>query len=254
MRILPSNPVLQRRRGLACVRAAFKLLLLSLALVSTSCARFPAVGGGQNVHLVFTMTVAGHIQDGSENGEAPYIYMVAVNPSTDLFPTVTGPQPVIAPPWGNGFVAGNATHFIQYWLAQAAPYSVYKFTAPDLLQYGITGVPVSTSGPGPNGATIQFEIDISQITPTGVDPTTLQSVQVNFLTMDRAPTGSYSGQKFWDALGNSQDPNSVNDYVRIPLTSSRVYSNADFQDLEPGNDCPNPNLDIVNWSVEVRRP
>ncbi len=250
MRILPPDPVLLGRRG---VNAVIRAAALCVALLATSCAKFPAVSGGQNIHLVFTMTVAGHIQDGTQPGEVPFIYMVAVNPSTDLFPTVTGPEPVVAAPWGNGFVAGNATAFIQYYLQQGAPFAVWTFTTPDLLQYAQSGNVINSSGPN-GGATIQFEIDISEVTPSGVLPANLQSIQVNFLTMDRAPTGSFSGSKTWDALGDSRDPNTVNDYVRIPLTSSRIWTNSDFQDLEPSGDCPNPNLDIVNWSVEVRKP
>lgn len=201
------------------------------------------------------MKVAGHIQDGSQNGESPYIYIVALYPSTDLFPTVQGPLPKVAQPWGNGFVDGNVTHFIQYGLGQVAPYAVYQFTTPDLLSFGVTGVPVSSTNPN-GGNTIQFEIDMSQITPIGGNPALFQSILVNFLTMDRRPIGNDNGTKVWDALGDSRDPNSINDYVRIPLTSSRVFTNADFQDLEVANDVTpyDPNLDIVDWSVEVRRP
>lgn len=223
----------------------------SVLLVSAGCAKFPAMSGTQNAHLIFTMTVAGHIQDGSQNGEAPYIYIIAVNPSTDLFPTSTGPQPVIQPA-GNGFVAGGATHFIQYALGQVSPYTVYMFTDSSLSAWGATGVPISNTT---TNNKIQFEIDLSQIKPSGVsDVSTLQSVQVNFLTMNRRLQGGDTGTKIWDALGNSGDPNSINDYVRIPLTSSRIYTNSDFQDLEPQGDCPDPDLDIIDWSVEVRKP
>ncbi|HVT13294.1 MAG TPA: hypothetical protein VHE55_13595 [Fimbriimonadaceae bacterium] len=221
-------------------------------IVSAGCAKFPATSSAQNIHLIFTMSVAGHIQDGSQSGEAPYIYIIAVNPSTDLFPISTGPEPVISQPWGNGFVAGGATHFIQYALGQVSPYTVYQFTDSSLMAWVATGVPINTST---TTNKIQFEIDISQIKPSDVsDVSTLQSVQVNFLTMNRRPQGGDTGSKVWDALGNSGDPNSINDYVRIPLTSSRIYTNADFQDLEPQGDCPDPNLDIVDWSVEVRKP
>src|SRR5690349_3833866 len=111
MRVLPSNLVLFRRRNLVSLRAfAFGLV----TALTVGCAKFPATGGNQNTHLIFTMRVAGHIRNGTQAGEpTPYIYMVAVYPSTDLFPTVQGPVPVITAPWGNGMVAGNATHFIR---------------------------------------------------------------------------------------------------------------------------------------------
>jgi hypothetical protein len=101
---------------------------------------------------------------------------------------------------------------------------------------------------------LQFEIDLSQITPQGGDPALLQSVQVNFLTMNRRPQGNDTGQKIWDALGDGRTPNGVNEFVRIPLTTSRVWTNTDIDIEPPTSDCPDPDLDIVNWSVEVRRP
>lgn len=229
------------------------VVAVSLAFMCAGCAKFPVGPSTQNVHLIFKMTVAGHIKDGSQAGESPYIYMVAVNPSVQLFPTATGPLPVVTPPWGNGFVAGNATHFIQYALGQLGAYTVYVFTTPDLQQFGPTGVPISSTSPG-GGRTIEFEIDLSQITPTGVVTADIQSVQVNFLTMNRRPQGSDTGAKLWDALGDGHDPNSVNDYVRIPLTSSRIWTNTDFSDVEVTGDVPDPDLDITDWSVEVRRP
>jgi len=231
----------------------WKAALVFAFLQVASCAEFPKNGVGQGIKLIFTMTVAGHIQDGSTAGESPYIYIVAMYPSTDLNPTVAGPEPVVAPPWGNGFVAGNATAFVRYGLDQVSPYTVYLFQDPNLTTYEATGVPVSSMNP--NGtATIQFEVDISQLKPSGFDTTTLQSVLVNFLTMDKAPIGSYSGSKYWDALGDSQSVSSVNDYVRIPLTYSAVYDNNYFSQLEPTGDCPVPNLDITNFSVQVVVP
>jgi hypothetical protein len=229
------------------------LTALALTLCMGSCAKFPATGGGQNTHLIFTMTVAGHIRDGSTGSETPYIYLVAVNPSTDSNPTETGPISVITQPWGNGLLAGHATHFIRYGLDQPAPYGVYQFTAPDLLAFGLTGAPVNSTNPN-GGATIQFEIDLSQITPNGVLPENLLSVQINFMTMNRRPLGNDSGSKIWDALGDGRVPGTVNDFILIPLTTSRIYTNADFQDIEVPGDTPDPDLDIISWSVEVRRP
>ncbi len=225
----------------------------SVSLLVAGCAKFPGTTAAQNTRLIFTMTVAGRIKN-AQDTPVSYVYIVAVNPSLDANPTETGPEPVVAPPWGNGFVAGHATHFVRYDIGQSPHYLVYKFTNPDMTAWGATGSPVLSTEPGPQGATLQFEIDLSQIAPNGVNPQDLQSVQVNFLTMDRVPQGNDSGQKFWDALGNGFDPNSVNDYVRIPLNVSRTYTNADFQNLEPANDVPDPDLDIVAWSVEVRKP
>lgn len=248
MRSLPSHPLLHRRAGLSLIG----WVAATAVLATGGCAKFPANGGAYNTHLIVRMTVDGHIKNGPGE-QTQYVYIVAFNPSVDLYPTGPGPEPVIAPPWGNGFVAGGVTHFVRYDSQQFAPYVVYKFTSQDLLAWGATGVPVNSLDPN-QGPTIQFEIDLSQITPDGLTPDQLQSVQVNFLTMDRVPQGNDTGTKFWDALGDGHDPNSINDYVRIPLNVSATYDNAYFQDLEPSGDTPDPDLDIVNWSVEVRKP
>jgi hypothetical protein len=202
------------------------------------------------------MKVAGHIRNGLQEGEQPpYVYMVAVNPTVEL-PTVQGPISVIGAPWGNGMVEGNATHFIRYFIGfQPYPYTVYRFPTPDLLFPVAVGTPVSTLDPGTNGDTIQFEIDLSQVLPSGVtDPNTLNYMQLNFLTMNRIPAPNDTGSKIWDALGDGRDPNGVNEFIRIPLNASRIWTNTDFQDIEVQGDCVDPNLDIVSWSVEVRKP
>jgi hypothetical protein len=75
---------------------------------------------------------------------------------------------------------------------------------------------------------------------------------VNLLTMDVAPTDpNYPGPKFWDALGNSREPGSLNDYITLDLTSSRTYRNAELQN-EPEGDVDDPALDIVDWTIEIR--
>lgn len=252
MRILPPNSLLQRRSGLNL------FALAGCALTLSSCAKFPAGGGGQNTHLRFHMEVAGHIKNGPTE-LVNYIYMVAINPSTDPSPITQGPVPVIAFPWGNGFVAGNATHFIRYDFAQASPYSIWRFATPDLLAYGNTGSPVIVVPVAENGNTIEFEVDMSQILPNGVtDPSTLQSIQVNFLTMDRAPRDNDPGPKIWDALGDARNPSTISFWVNIPLNVSRRYQNSDLSgfEQEPSGDVsPNdPDLDIVNWWVDVIRP
>lgn len=256
MRILPPNPLLQRRRGLSFL--AKGSAIAACAAIACGCAKFPAGGETLNTHLIFRMKVAGHIKNGPTETGSNYIYIVAVNPSLDLNPTTQGPVPVIAPPWGNGFVAGNATHFIRYDYVQPFPYSVYKFANQDMIAYGLTGTPVATVNPGPEGDTLQFEVDLSQITPTGLQPADLQSVQVNFLTMDRIPQGNDTGSKIWDGLGDSRNVSTVSFWVTIPLNTSRIYSNADLTppEQEPSGDLsPNdPDLDIIDWSVEVRRP
>jgi hypothetical protein len=85
----------------------------------------------------------------------------------------------------------------------------------------------------------------------------LQSLQVNFLTMNRASLNDNQGRVF-DSLGDNRIPVELTEFVRIPLNQNRSYQNADFSFLEPSSassgeiDCPDPSLDLVDWEVIVR--
>ena len=94
---------------------------------------------------------------------------------------------------------------------------------------------------------------MTQIAPSLDAANQYQSIQVNFLTMDRVPQGT-TGTKVWDALGNSQDISQINTWVTIPLTTNGLYNNTSFRGLEPTGDCPVPDLDISDWSIQVLSP
>ncbi|MBI3721160.1 MAG: hypothetical protein HY248_01290 [Fimbriimonas ginsengisoli] len=222
-----------------------RLLLGLVVLCLGGCAQFPSGGVGAGAkRLVFTMTVAGVINENE-------VYIVALRPSRDASPIDIGPEPVIAPPWGNGFVAGNCTHFVR-WDPLASPkYTLYQFQDALLTQFFAIGTPVNVVDVTTGGKTLQFELDLNQLAATPQDAALLQSIQVNFLTMDHIPQGS-TGSKNWDALGDSRLPSGINQWVTIPLTSSGLYNNQRFNGLEPTGDAPDPDLDIADWSVEVR--
>src|SRR5438309_1036021 len=141
-------------------------LFAALAILLCGCARFPGQGGQVvSTRLIFTMTVDGKIRSGQEQGSngLPYVYMVAIRISTDANPTDQGPIPVIGPPWGNGFVAGNVTHFM-WWNPQQSPrYGVYKFRNTDLTEWFQIGVPVTYQDVPLGGKQIQFELDLAQL-------------------------------------------------------------------------------------------
>lgn len=218
------------------------------ACLAASCAKFPASGPGTETRrLVFRMTVAGQLRDG-------YIYIIAMRPSNDLNPTTQGPIPVIAPPWGNGFVAGNAHSFVRWDRLQSPQYNLYAFRDPNLNEWFLRGAPLNYVDVPIDGRTLQFEIDLAQIAATVPDALLYRSIQVNFLTMDRAPQGTSGGSKSWDALGNGNVSSEINSFVTIPLITTGIYDNARFFDLEPAGDNPDPDLDIVDWSIEVRNP
>lgn len=198
------------------------------------------------------MTTDGPVRFGTEPGAGgtPYIYMMAIQTSTETNPTTGGPIPVISPPWGNGFVAGGASHFIWWDPTQSSSqYTLYRFTNPTLQQWTATGIPVNVVVANPGDKTLKCEVDLSQLEPDPVARGLIKSIQVNFLTMDRIPLSGTS--KAWDALGNSLLPGEVNSWVTIPITSDRVVSNTSVGNLEIQGDQAEPALDLVDWRVEV---
>lgn len=225
---------------------AATLLLLAALSIAPGCAKFPADGAaGTTTRVIFTMKVAGKINSN-------YVYLVAMHPSQDANPTTQGPIPVISQPWGNGFVAGTVDLFVRWDPLTSPTYIVYRFQDPNLIQYVQVGVPVTYTTINPGDTTIQFSLDINQIASSLAEVPLLKSMQVNFLTMDRVPQGNDPGSKFYDALGNTLDPAHINDFVIIPLDRAGVYNNTRFNNLEPSGDTPDPDLDMVDWSVEVR--
>ncbi len=230
------------------VAAAFcvALCVIIFAVASAGCAKVPDTGAGNGgTRLLFELTVSREINPN-------YIYIVALRPSTDANPTEQGPIPVIAPPWGNGFVAGHVSYFVQWATVQSPRYLIYKFRDTNLIDYFTTGAPVNYIDVDPGGRKLKFELDLTQIVPDPLQAANYQSIQVNFFTMDRIPQGN-TGTKNWDAIGDGRLPGEVNTPLLIPLRTSGVYDNARYQNVEPLNDVADPDLDITDFRVEVSK-
>jgi hypothetical protein len=234
-------------------RIARVLFGVGLVLTLNSCARYPSTGGGTSqARLLFSMTLDGDIRTGFEPGAGgtPFVYMVALRLSTSDNPTDQGPIPIIAQPWGNGFVAGNATHFVWWDPTQSSSqYTLYKFQDATLQQWFATGIPVNVDLIGTGERVLRFELDLAQLEPDPLARDLLRSVQVNFLTMDRIP--QVGTTKAWEALGDGRLPSEVNQWITIPLRNSGIYTNQRSGEIEPRGDQPDPSLDLTDWSVEV---
>lgn len=226
-----------------------RILAAFLVVTMLGCAKLPDLGfGTTGTRLVFTMTMADAIKGN-------YIYIVAIRPSTDTNPPEQGPIPVIAPPWGNGFVAGTVTHFVQWSPSFPDRYELFEFVDTTLINYRVIGVPVTATDVTPGiSKTIQFELNLDQLDDIPANAANFETLQINFLTMDRIPQGS-SGSKNWEALGDGRLPSQVNSPITIPVRISGTYNNqtAQFFNLEPVGDAADPALDIADWQVEVRR-
>lgn len=222
-------------------------------VLAAGCARYPSTGGGTaTTRLTFTSNFDGPVRFGTESGAAgiPYIYMVAINTSAEVNPTTQGPVPIIAPPWGNGFVAGGVTHFVWWDPTQSsAQYTLYRFVDSTLQQWTSVGIPVNVDVASPGDSRLRFEVDLAQIEPDPVLRAQIRSIQVNFLAMDRIPQSGTS--KAWEGLGDGRLPSEVNTWITVPIVSDRLVNNSNAGLIEPRADQVEPALDLVDWQVEV---
>jgi len=183
--------------------------------------------------------------------------MVAINPSLEENPIEQGPIPVIGPPWGNGFVAGQCEYFVWFNPQVSPRYGIYQFADDLLNQYAIVGTPITSENIVEGAQRLRFEFDLSQLFPDPEVAASIKTLQFNFLTMDRIPQTGI--EKFWDANGDARSGLSqdINQPIPIPLRTSAIYDNARAFIKEPANDVSganDPDLDIIDWSIEVRLP
>jgi hypothetical protein len=156
-----------------------------------------------------------------------------------------GPIPVVAQPWGNGWGTGAITHYVQIDNSQPGFFGVYSFKPDSIMTSSVyLGRPLSSSTPT-NTSTLSFSLDISQLTTNG---SPLNQIDVNIITTDILPVNPYdSVNKLYDALGTSGQ-----NYITINLQSNQIYRNADASEPETQGDTPDPDLDIIDWQIEVR--
>lgn len=220
--------------------------LAVLPFILSSCAMLPNNGTvTKTKRIVVTVTMSQAINQN-------FVYIFAFRPSTEVNPTTQGPIPVVASPWGNGFVAGNCTYFVRWDPFQSPRYLIYRFNDANLTSWYQTGVPVNYIDIGTDSKTFTFELDLTQLALTQAEADTFKSLQLNVLTMDRIPQGT-GGSKAWDALGDGRLPSSINDYITVDLRTTGIYNNTKYGQMEPVGDAPDPSLDIADFQVEVRQ-
>ena len=222
---------------------AVKFIILAAALMATGCASSPpgSVTGGRR--LVVQVQVAGEIKS-----DCYYYFAIDTNGDPN-----DGPEAVVGPP--NGWGAGTITHYVQF---HDGLFSLWKVLgpAPRLNDQNI-GQPHNFALPEPN--TLWFVIDLDQLELPAPPSGASQTIEVNFITTDDGSTPS-PGQPLprrWDALGDG----SSNTFLSLPLTPGRTVSNTSEGGLEPEGDVRNeqmstvdkPDLDIIDWSIEVQQ-
>jgi hypothetical protein len=224
-----------------------RYVLLVVALVAAGCAKLPSGGSqGSGTIINLSMTMQQPINPG-------FTYVMALNPTTVQNPVTQGPIPVIAPPWGNGIVGGNSQYLVIWNLnaPQGQQAQIYNVPSPGAQPIPTAFVPITFSQ-SPDGLTLNAEVLASEIAPSAAVAQTYQGLQVNFLTMSIVPTPQYTGSRIEDALGNQNNPNTINSWITIPLNTSGTYNNARYGgDLTSPNWVSDPTLDIVNFSVQI---
>ena len=218
------------------------VIVFAATLIASGCAKAPTGGPGSIRRLVIEMQVAGVINPN-------YFYYVAIDNDGD---PSDGPAAVIASPWGNGWGTGSITHYVQFdnSLPQGG-YGLFRIPDASLLGKIYLGPPVNFITPGPSGDTLRFTVDLDALViapqTTGND---IQSLEINFIATDVVPTDpAFVGPRQWDALGDNSTPNR---FFSFNITPGAVISN-DTEGIEAPNDVPNPDLDIINWSIEVQQ-
>ena len=218
------------------------LLLAVPALLLAGCAKAPSGGitsPASGPQLFVTLTVAGRIN-------AAYYYYVLFNINNTPSQSnsgPTGPVPVVAPPYVNGFAAGAFTNYVEY--NQGVPggtgFGFYSIDAalrqPNYL--GSSGYLVASQA---SGATLSFQLPLSFLATSTVTTDQIQTLQVNFVTTNAVQVlgNDFSTPKYFDALytPDQSGNNFVNIFVRNTLggpIQQLNYLNSD-RDIEGSGD------------------
>lgn len=254
---------------------ALSLLALICLVPLLSCARYPADGGtgAGGKRLVVSLTVRGRIRQDA------YHYFVLINQTDDQ--NDPGPVPVVDIPWGNGFAAparpkNNAgadaqgfNAFVSYdpvyrqgSQATGGNYGLWRVNGPAIFSTNFEplGLPDVYAPVGENDTVISFQLSLARLKRDASAPDP-QYIQINLLATNNLPRNDDDPGvfKLWDALGDGRDTGTINTWLTIPLGQDSVRTNRETN-LEPSGDvreklgagADDPDLDIVDWTVEIR--
>ncbi|MFX8393275.1 hypothetical protein ABTL67_19425, partial [Acinetobacter baumannii] len=89
-------------------------------------------------------------------------------------PTTDGPLPVVVP-GGNGFVAGNCTHYIKWDPLDSPQFKIWKFNDATMNDRTVIGTPIIYTPVTTGDKTMHFEIALNQLV-ADADVPTIKSV------------------------------------------------------------------------------
>ena len=261
---------------LALRRLSFLSVLSGLLLLPAGCAKAPGGSDGatspvSGPQLFITMTVKGKI-----NSDYYYYVLFNINDTPGPGGTgVTGPVPVVAPPYGNGFAAGAFTNYVQFHGTNGGTGFGYYAISADLLTpsyRGSTGILIQSSA---TTSTLSFQIPLAQLLPVGSSLTVdnINQLEVNFVNTNipNVIGDSLATPKFFDSLNT---PESTGSFVDINVRSAGgtvqqgLYNDATTNNEGPGDVAQSGNgsptrvtgtvngvdtdaLDIIDWSIRL---
>lgn len=204
--------------------------LPALLLLPAGCAKGP--GGGvtspsSGPQLFVTLTVAGRINPS-------YYYFVLFNLNNTPGPgntSVTGPIPVVAAPYGNGFAAGAFQRYVVYNGNQFN----YNGISADLL----TPQPLGAANlvqASVSGSSLTFQLPISALATPTIAVSQIQTIQVNFVATNVTPPPSDTlpnPPKAYSALQVSGQSNSSS-YLNIIAGINGVIQPYSYQNTSSG--------------------
>jgi len=209
-------------------------LLTAVALTLCGCAKSPDLGGAATVtnRLIVRLTVDGNIND-------LFYYYVAFDDDGN---SADGPLPVVSSPYGNGWGTGSFTRFVEYHQGTFRVFT-HAVDAEGTIEDKYVDRPFEFSYPQ-GGKELRFVLDYNRNFPA--DPRTLD---INFITTDEIILDpNLQIQKRFDGLGPQGS-----DYVSIPMRTNGVFSNYQAAIRESAGDVALPDLDMVDWRIEIQR-
>jgi hypothetical protein len=249
-------------------RVCRAVLLAAPLLLTVQCARVPADSGTRTGKLlVVRMTVRGSININRQPTGNYYFFVIN---RTDT-PSDPGPVPVVGIPWGNGFAAPaqqgsqGFVGYISYDRARSAgTYGVFTALVNGVLQDPVLGIfnplgpPDRITTPPSGDANLAFQIDLGRLPNPDA-----RYVQLNMIATNITPQGVDSVPKYWDALGDSRSGDFLRNYILLDTTQNQTIRNADqigtaqevandVRDRDLAGTIDDPDIDIIDWQVEIR--
>ena len=253
----------------------FRPMLVLMLLLPAGCAKSPSGGGASPVsgpQLLVTMTVAGNINPS-------YYYYILFNVNNAPGPnntSVTGPVPVVAAPYGNGYAAGAFTNYVEYNSGQPGGTNFNYYAVDNTLFNSQPLGQARLIQAQASGNTLTFQLPLAYLATSNVNAADINSLQVNFIATNVVPVNgqNITTAKYFDALYPPQQAG--NSYVNLIIRDvSQTVLAQTFTNFGSGvnegsgdvaqyvNSAPvvvtgttsdgvtTPDLDITNWSIQL---